>query len=211
MSFSLLRPSRAAIDAFLDAERRGSITYEGRGLSRTDQAPPGHVTNAISGPIGAGQADWHAARQALARWTMFDLGWASICWPDAPLTEGTTVAVLARRFGLWSLNACTIVYTFDEPNGDDRITRFGFGYGTLSGHLFQGEERFEVFWNHDDDTVHFALFAFARPNSLFARLALPILRHAQRHFARDALASMRRAVAHRSADPLTHAQEAPTT
>ena len=41
---------------------------------------------------------------------MFDLRWVSI-WPaGAALQQGTTVAVAARTFGLWSLNACRVVY-----------------------------------------------------------------------------------------------------
>ena len=54
------------------------------------------------------------AVEALRRWRMYETGWTKLCWPDAPITEGTVVGVLGRHFGLWSLNACRIVYVIEE-------------------------------------------------------------------------------------------------
>jgi hypothetical protein len=45
---------------------------------------------------------------------MYETGWTKLCWPDAPITEGTVVGVLGLHFGLWSLNACRIVYVIEE-------------------------------------------------------------------------------------------------
>jgi uncharacterized protein (UPF0548 family) len=61
-----------------------------------------------------------------------------LCGSDTLIEPGQTVAVLTRVCGLWSLNACRIVYVIQE----DR--RFGYAYGTLPEHAESGEERFLV-------------------------------------------------------------------
>ena len=51
------------------------------------------------------------------------------------MTAGTTVAVVVRHYGFWSLNACRIVYVLDDtaPDGTE-VRRVGFAYGTLPEH-----------------------------------------------------------------------------
>ena len=53
-----------------------------------------------------------------------------------------------------------IIYLVEET-GD--VKRFGFGYGTLSGHAERGVERFSVEWNREDGCVYYDVFAFSRP------------------------------------------------
>jgi hypothetical protein len=43
------------------------------------------------------------AVEAIRGWKMYETGWTKLCWPEAPITEGTVVGVLGRHFGLWSL------------------------------------------------------------------------------------------------------------
>jgi uncharacterized protein (UPF0548 family) len=121
---------------------------------------------------------------------MFDVGWVRICWPDAPIEPGATVAVLGKHYGLWSLNACRIVYLIEEDNG---VWRSGFAYGTLPEHAESGEERFTVEWNRDDE-VWYDLYAFSKPNNALARFGKPFARGLQRRFARDSMRAMKRAV-----------------
>ncbi len=111
--------------------------------------------------------------------------WIQLCWGNAAIEPGTTVAVLVSHLGFWSLNAARIVYVIDESR------RFGFAYGTLIDHAESGEERFSVEF-HDDGSVWYDLYAVSRPK-LFARIGYPIARHLQRKFARDSLVAMRRA------------------
>ena len=91
----------------------------------------------------------------------------------------------ARVLGIWWLNACRIVYTFDEPH------RFGFAYGTLPGHVDCGEEIFMV-ERSETGTVRYVLKAFSRPRHLLARLAYPVARSHQRKFVRDSKSAMLR-------------------
>jgi uncharacterized protein (UPF0548 family) len=98
--------------------------------------------------------------------------------------------MLASSFGLWTLNACRIVYTIDE---DRPLRRYGFAYGTLPEHLARGEERFQVEWNRADDSVWYDIVAFSQPNQVLAQLGYPAMRSAQKRFARDSKRAMLRA------------------
>jgi uncharacterized protein (UPF0548 family) len=125
-------------------------------------------------------------------WEMYSLDWTKLCWPDTPIREGEVVGVLAHHLGLWSLNACRIIYTLEEETGD--LRRAGFAFGTLPGHVEEGEERFTVELKGESGEVSYELFAFARPKPLVAKMAYPIVRALQKRFAQDSCAAMRRAV-----------------
>jgi uncharacterized protein (UPF0548 family) len=83
------------------------------------------------------------------------------------------------------------VYVVDESGP---ISKFGFAYGTLPGHVESGEERFLIEWDRADDSVWYDILAFSRPNHILIRLGYPIVRRTQKRFGRDSAASMLRAV-----------------
>jgi uncharacterized protein (UPF0548 family) len=85
------------------------------------------------------------------------------------------------------LNASRIIYVIEEAGA---IHRFGFAFGTLPGHMEQGEERFTVEWDRRDDSVWYELFAFARPKHPLARLGYPFTRWVQKRFAVESYAAM---------------------
>jgi uncharacterized protein (UPF0548 family) len=185
------RPVREQIEAFLAAQAVRPFSYAPVGGTRAGTFPPGFNVDHNRIRLGAGEAAFTRAVAALRRWAMFDLGWVTLCWPSAPITASQTVGVLVPLCGLWSLNACRIVYTFESA---DDVRRFGFAYGTLADHMESGEERFTVEWR-DDDSVWYDLFACSRPRHPLARLGLPLSRALQRRFARESLQAMLRASA----------------
>jgi uncharacterized protein (UPF0548 family) len=185
----LRRPTAKAFRAFLAAQSRLDLTYPAVGA--TVAVPPaGHVVDHTRIKLGEGAERFAGARAALGRWAHFRLGWVEIWPPDAPVQVGQVVAVIARLCGLWSLNACRIVYVVDE---DGPVRRFGFAYGTLPDHAESGEERFTVEWREADGAVWYDILAFSRPHHPLARLGYPFARKLQRRFARDSAAAMRRA------------------
>ena len=187
----LRKPTDARIGRFLDDQRSLPFSYPEVGASR-DGAPPGYPINHHRGRLGAGLDTFTRSADAIRRWKMYELGWTKLCWPDAPIAEGTTVAVLARHFGIWSLNACRIAYTIDEET--PTLKRYGFAFGTLPEHVEQGEERFTVEWHKADDSVWYEVFAFARPGSALAKASYPLVRLIQKRFAVGSLRSMAAAV-----------------
>lgn len=138
--------------------------------------------------IGHGQEDFARARAALTAWQQFDLGWVELHPRGAPIVVGTTVAVLIRHCGFWSLNGCRVLYL----TGDDN--RFGFAYGTLTNHAESGEELFEVFIDPQTAEVFYRIRATSSPQALLARIGQPIVRLLQARFRVHSSAAMRRAV-----------------
>jgi len=190
--FLLGEPSEARISGFFLSQRDAPLSYGEVGASKSGASElAGYAVDHNRAWLGEGEEAFERAVGALRAWRMFDIGWIEIFPPGAPIEAGTTVAVLARHHGLWSLNACRIVYLIDEDDGE--IRRYGFAYGTLSEHAERGEERFTVEWRREDGSVHYDLYAFSRPNHLLARIGYPLSRRLQRRFARDSLQAMVRA------------------
>jgi uncharacterized protein (UPF0548 family) len=186
----LHRPSEPRIRQFLASVEDDHFSYPEIGATRG--TPPKRCAvdhNRIQ--LGRGAETFARAVAAVRRWEMFHLGWVELCWPDAPIRVGSTVAILSRQCGFWSLNASRIIYLIDE---DGPIRRCGFAYGTLTEHVESGEERFTVEWREGDDSVWYDLLAFSRPNHPLVTIGYPLARRLQRRFAADSQRAMVRAV-----------------
>jgi uncharacterized protein (UPF0548 family) len=188
-------PTARETEAFLEAQRGSRFSYPEVGATRTrkETAPPYYKVDHNRVRLGTGEEAFKVAVAAMRQWKMFDLGWVRIAWPGAPIQEGTTMAVVARTAGFWSLNATRIVYTLDESN--IQMRRFGFAYGTLRDHAEIGEERFTVELHRSDGSVWYELFAFSRPRLWLAQIGYPLSRIYQKRFARDSKEVMTTTVA----------------
>jgi uncharacterized protein (UPF0548 family) len=185
----LHRPPADKIQEFLKAQASRPFSYPEVGMSRWTP-PPGYFVDHHRARLGEGRETFERACDAIRAWRMFDIGWVDLYSPEAPIDPGSTVAVVAGRLGLWSLNACRIVYVIDEPGP---VERFGFAYGTLPDHIERGEERFSVEWRHEDDSVWYDLFCFSWPNHFVAQCGFPYIRRMQKRFRHDSSAAMLRA------------------
>ena len=188
MCFCLTEPSRDRICAFIESQRGRPFSYPEQGATR-HEAPRGYTVDRNRIQLGRGAAVFARAVEALRQWKMFDTGWIHLCWPDTPIRVGSTVAVVERHYGFWSLNASRVVYVVDDRG---ERSRYGFAYGTLTEHAETGEERFTVELRPEDQTVWYDIYAFSRPNRL-ARAGYPPSRRLQERFARDSKEAMRRA------------------
>jgi uncharacterized protein (UPF0548 family) len=186
--FCFAKPSRNAIRAFLAAQQTQPFSYVEVGASR-HHAPPGYNIDHNRIELGLGPDLFARAKLAILRWSMFDMPWINLCWPDTPIEAGATVAVLASHFRFWSINACRIVYVIEHGPPQ----KYGFAYGTLPGHAARGEERFSVEYHPQTGAVWYDIYAFSRPRPP-ARLAYPFSRALQKRFARHSKAAMWKAV-----------------
>jgi uncharacterized protein (UPF0548 family) len=184
------RPVPETIRAFLNAQARLDLTYASVGATLTTP-PVGYVVDHTRIKLGEGEKTFVAAKAALERWQQFRLGWLEAIPNDTPIREGEVVAIVARLFPLWWLNACRVVAVVDE-DGSGR--RFGFAYGTLPDHAASGEERFLIEWDRDAGGVWYDILAFSRPRHILTRLGYPWVRRLQRRFGRESAAALRRAV-----------------
>lgn len=191
LSLRLAKPQPHQIEGFLASQRELVYSYKAVGATRK-QPPTGFDVDRLRVRIGEGEAAFQAGCSALRRWQMFPDGWTKIYPADVEMKSGTVVAMLARSFGSWWLNACRVVYTFDES--EDGKRSYGFAYGTLPAHVESGEERFSIEWD-DKDHVWYELYSFSRPGSWLTRLAYPLARRQQRKFAIESAAQMQSIVA----------------
>ena len=177
--FRISEPSEQDAVEFVSSQRNLPFTYAEVGATNTTP-PSGYKVDHNRIQLGEGEATYQRGVKALKSWRQFDLGWVSIAPRGVVVEVGATVAVKARAFGTWSLNASRVVYVIDEPR------RFGFAYGTLPDHVERGEERFLVEWL-EDDSVWYDILAFSRPQHLLVRLSAPLARLLQKRFARESL------------------------
>jgi uncharacterized protein (UPF0548 family) len=185
-------PSEQWTARILDEQRDAPFSYDEVGASHgAAKKLAGYAVDHNRAKLGEGRDTLDRAVAALHAWKMFDIGWARMIPEDAPVEVGTTVAVLARHYGFYSLNPCRISYTIEEDEGG--LVRRSFAYGTLPEHGERGEERFTVEWRREDDSVFYELYAFSQPNTFLAKLGYPLARRLQRRFARDSLRAMVRA------------------
>jgi uncharacterized protein (UPF0548 family) len=99
------------------------------------------------------------------------------------------MAVVARHFGLWSINPIRIVYKGEHIlNGD---TLFSLAVGTLAGHEERGEERFSIRLSKEN-MVYYEIFSFTTPAGILPKLAYPLERMVLRSFAHNSAAAIMR-------------------
>jgi uncharacterized protein (UPF0548 family) len=209
--FTLREPSDDNIARFLLDQSNLPFSYAEVGATRLwsdpSVAPHGFTVDHNRIQLGRGTEVFQRAIDALKHWRQFELGWVSIAPRGVKLEKGATVAVKAWACGMWSLNACRVVYVVDEAEpgaGATRverdeaepITRFGLAYGTLPDHVERGEERFLIEWDRKDDSVWYDILAFSQPRHPLVKLGSPVARVMQKRFARASLAAMKSAVIH---------------
>src|SRR4051812_8122929 len=108
--FVITRPSQQLVNNFLAGQSGASFSYEEAGATRDGPAPGGYAVDRNRVRLGYGAAVFERASEALHAWRMTTLRWSSV-WPaGAPVVPSTTVAVVVRHYGFWSMNACRIIY-----------------------------------------------------------------------------------------------------
>ncbi len=185
------KPNDERIGEFIESQSLLEFTYASVGATRNGDHPSGFVIDHNRILLGSGHATFDVARRALCDWQQYRFGWIELHRPDGDPAPDQTVGVLARALGLWVLNACRVVYMIEE---EEPLRRFAFAYGTLPEHAESGEERFQVEWHQEDDSVWYDILAFSRPNQLLSRLTYPYVRRKQKQFARDSKLAMEAAV-----------------
>ncbi len=189
--YLVAKPSTERIGKCIESQARLDFTYPLVGATRGGDHPAGFTVDHNRIQLGAGRATFDAAKRALSQWQHYRFDWIELHRPDVDPEPDQTVGVLARALGLWVLNVCRVVYVIEE---EAPLRRFAFAYGTLPEHAEAGEERFQVEWHQEDDSVWYDILAFSRPRQLFARLAHPYVRRIQKQFARDSMEAMKAAV-----------------
>lgn len=178
-------PTAAQLYKLLEQQARLPFSYPEQGATR-GQFPGGYVHDRNRVRLGAGEAVWQAACQALVQWRHFPASWTHIYTAPGMWSEGQEVAMFFRLWGVWWLNGCRVVYTLNEAHC------FGFAYGTLSSHVERGEECFRVECDAQGQ-VWYVVEAFSKPQFWPIRLFPFFARFHQRRFVRQSLQAMQAA------------------
>lgn len=184
LPISITTPSAQRIERFRlrceDAELNDPRLNPGS----LDDPPSGYVTDTYGAPLGAGEATYRAAVQALDDFAMYPPSMARVHTggDPAPLAPGSVYVAHIWGFGVHALLPGRIVEVL-AASPEEPLQRHGFTFATVRGHVKRGVERFEVNWHRDTDAVHFAARAISRSGPLLLPVA-PLTRNLQVKFHR---------------------------
>ena len=180
------RLNQIAVDA-----QQLPLTYELVGSTRVVPGDlAGYRLDRYSIELGTAPHVFDRGCNALRQWEAHIGAGARVAPADAPLQVGQSVVVALALLGVTAIAPCRIVWV------DDEVDRFGFGYGTLSGHPEQGEESFVI--TRTAGGVRFEITAFSRPAALLAKLGQPVARRIQSRITNRYLTGLKTAVDRRS-------------
>jgi uncharacterized protein (UPF0548 family) len=170
--FLIGNPSADKLQTLWGSAAAAAPSYREVGGTTQLALPFGYRHDSYEVALGDGARAFDQAVAALRGWSMHTRAGLHIFPGDASLGPDVTVLVVVRLGLLTTVAPCRVVYVVDEPD------RFGFAYGTLSGHPEHGEEAFVV--HRSDGGTRFTIRAFSRPEDPIARLGGPITRAIQK-------------------------------
>ncbi|XP_027346837.1 UPF0548 protein At2g17695 isoform X2 [Abrus precatorius] len=103
---------------------------------KEDQAlsKDGFLLNNARVLVGSGIDTFEKAKTALKTWRHFGLNWAFVD-PKTPVQQGTKFCACVKEFFPWLMMPLQVVYVNETKIAKNRAATFGFGSGTLDGHL----------------------------------------------------------------------------
>jgi uncharacterized protein (UPF0548 family) len=178
------RVSDERLLAMLARAQHSAYSYAEVGATQ-GASPSGYRADHYELDLGSDDV-FDRAVDGLTRWQAHRGAGARVVPADAAIAGDQTVLV-ALAFPVVAMVApCRIVYVTDESD------RFGFAYGTLSGHPDQGEESFHIV--RAEGRTRFEISAFSRPAHPLARLGSPVARYLQTKVTKQYLEGLKRFV-----------------
>jgi uncharacterized protein (UPF0548 family) len=148
-----------------------SFTYPEVG-GTAGELPPGYQHLHAARVVGEGRELFERCAETIMTWGV-QRGAGLLVVPGERVEVGAENRIGLRLGPLTTWAPCRVVYVVDEPD------RKGFAYGTLPGHPERGEESFVVSID-EEGVVEFAVTAFSKPATWFAKLGGPVTKLVQR-------------------------------
>ncbi|MED6147222.1 hypothetical protein PIB30_042099 [Stylosanthes scabra] len=166
-----------------DDKYRGATAKSLSSLEQDEGLPKdGFLLNKQRVLLGSGVETFEKSKAALKSWRHFGLDWAFVD-PKTPIKEGEKFCVCVKEFLPWMMMPLQVVYV-NESSKKKGVSSFGFGSGTLHGHLLGGEERFSVEID-EKNQVWYEVLSFSKPAHALSVLALPYVKLRQKYFANE--------------------------
>ncbi|XP_022741034.1 UPF0548 protein At2g17695 isoform X2 [Durio zibethinus] len=139
---------------------------------------------------------WQMKRIAIVRYILvicylaiifrhFGFSWAFVD-PKTPIQNGVKFCVCLKEFLPWVMMPLQVVYVKENTSTKAKksVACFGFGSGTLQGHLLAGEERFSIELD-ENDQVWYEVLSFSKPAHFLSFIGYPYVQLRQKYFARQ--------------------------
>ncbi|KAL8240484.1 hypothetical protein R6Q59_013839 [Mikania micrantha] len=164
-----------------------SILKEDEDLSRD-----GFVINHSKIMVGSGSDAYEKGKTALKTWKHFGLNWAFVD-PNTPIENGMKFCVCVKEFFPWIRMPLQVVYANETKCHTTNVASFGFGGGTLRGHLLSGEERFSIEMDGNKQ-VWYEILSFSKPAHALTVIGSPYVFIRQKYFAHQSSNAVRKFV-----------------
>ncbi|PIA32885.1 hypothetical protein AQUCO_04300077v1 [Aquilegia coerulea] len=147
--------------------------------------------------VGTGLNTYEKSKTALQNWKHFGLNWTFVD-PNTSIETGNKFCVCADQFVSWIMMPLQVAYV-NETKFDSKKLKasFGFGSGTLQGHLLSGEERFSIELD-ENNQVWYEILSFSKPAHFLSFVGYPYVQLQQKTFAQQSAGAL---VKHVTAQP----------
>ncbi|CAN1757544.1 UPF0548 protein At2g17695 [Linum perenne] len=165
-----------------DSKYRGASAKPLKSLKEDDDlVKDGFQLNHARVLVGSGAETYEKSKSALQTWKHFGLNWAFVD-PKTPVQSGAKFCVCLKEFVPWIMMPLQVVYVNDARNRKKATASFGFGSGTLQGHLLAGEERFSIEMD-ENKQVWYEILSLSKPANLLSFVGYPYVHLRQKLFA----------------------------
>lgn len=158
---------------------------EDQGLSKD-----GFLLNHARVLVGSGLETYEKGKTALKTWRHFGLNWAFVD-PKTPIQNGVKFCVCVKEFLPWVTLPLQIVYVNESIRKKKTAASFGFGSGTLQGHLLAGEERFSLELD-ENNQVWYEIVSFSKPADFLSFIGYPYVQLRQKYFAHQSVNAVKK-------------------
>ncbi|XP_042988388.1 UPF0548 protein At2g17695 isoform X1 [Carya illinoinensis] len=131
--------------------------------------------------VGSGLETYEKGKSALQTWRHFGLDWAFVD-PKTPIQSGVKFCVCLKEFLPWVMMPLEVVYVHETRKASKALASFGFGSGTLQGHLLAGEERFSIELDQNNQ-VWYEILSLSKPAHFLSFIGYPYVKLRQKYFA----------------------------
>ncbi|XP_057962980.1 UPF0548 protein At2g17695 [Malania oleifera] len=172
-----------------DAKFRGASAKSIRSLQEDNElSKDGFLINHARVLLGTGVETYEKGKGALQGWRHFGLKWTFVD-PSTPIQSGAKFCVCVKEFLPWIMMPLQVVYVREKRNTEEVSTSFGFGSGTLQGHLLAGEERFSIELD-ENNQVWYEILSFSKPAHFLSFIGYPYVQLRQKYFAHQSTNSV---------------------
>lgn len=141
----------------------------------------GFLLNHARTLVGTGLDTYEKGKTTLQTWRHFGLNWAFVD-PKTPIQSGVKICICVKEILPWVMMPLQVVYVKENRNPNKSMASFGFGSGTLEGHLLAGEERFSIELD-EKNQVWYEILSFSKPAHFLSFIGYPYVQLRQKYFA----------------------------